>query len=161
MRSLLSFIKAPALVLAGTLAFAGISYAQNEKSPNKSEVELRYINKRDVPVPDFFSLLNEKPMEDSIIYIHDADGDGEEDLRLLRHILSGFLDDQNRPIYVLDAPSLVLIDINKNKKYDDDEVFIIDYANSQPTNPLLEKSKGESPKTKILPQEFDGEKKLT
>ncbi len=133
------------LSISGLIALSNLSYAQEQlKQPVK-------INIRDVPFPRPEQLVKISlvPKPSSIIAQYDTDGDNLVDLQFW-YVVSGIQKDNNMVPYLLKKPLLVSIDLNRDYEISDDEVFEIDYTNSQLTNPLERKS--ETLKMEIKPK---------
>ncbi len=155
------------LGLVGAITFPTLAYAQSAETPKSEEKKSteRYINKRDVPIPDFFKPYTEEVQDNMKIHCYKVDEFGR--VCYLRTIEGYLMNGDGKPVPIVGWPSMISIDLNENNVFDDEEFFWVDYSNSQPTNPIEEykKKKSESPKTEtpktMIPQEFSGEKKST
>ncbi len=130
MKSLLSTIG-----IAGMIAVSSVSYAQGSRYTQK-------INVKDVPVPraeqlvaiTFFEPIN------SYSISYDTDGDKFADLQFLYRVLKTENGKESTKFFN-DKPWLLNVDLNRDHEITDDEIFEIDYTNSQLTNPLEKKLK--------------------
>jgi hypothetical protein len=123
------------LGIAGMIALSSISYAQGSRYMQK-------INVKDVPVPrpeqlvtiTFFEPIN------SYALIYDTDGDKFGDLQFLYRVMKTEKGKKSTKFFN-DKPWLLTVDLNRDHEITDDEIFEIDYTNSQFTNPLERKPK--------------------
>ena len=147
MKSLLS-----AAGIAGMIAVSSFSYAQDS---------IQKINARDVPVPKPEQIITMTFFESISSYSisYDTDGDNFADLQFLYGVNRT---EKGKDVtkFFSGKPFLLTVDLDRNHEISDDEVFKIDYTNSQPTNPLAEKSF--VPETKEIPKDIleDGKNQL-
>jgi len=155
MKSLLSILKIPILFTAGTIALFPFAYAQDKE---EKTIE-RYINQKDVPVPDFFTPHTEEVKGRLRINCYQIDGLGK--VCYLRSVMGYTPGSEEIPKKIITGPHLISVDLNENENLEDNEFFLIDYTNSQKTNPLLKKPKAEeSPKEPLEkpPLQYSGGK---
>ena len=112
-------------------------------------------NIRDIPNVRPERLTSQAVSGQYTYFFYDTDGDNFEDLQIIYMIVSQGYDTDGDQIFSFPRMVLFAKDINRNLRFDKNEKFIVDYTNSQLTNPLLEK-KPEPEKKKLS---FDGEKK--
>lgn len=107
------------------------------------EPKFKRINDRDVPYPTLNQPFILTSYENYVEIEFKIDG---KIMLFGCGLISGGTTKDNFNFYGYGRPLTFSVDFDDNGKIERDEVFIIDYENSQTTNPLLEK-KSESPKS--------------
>ena len=143
MRTLASILGAVGL----TFLFPVIVYGQTLK-----------INFKDIPPHTLQQWVTTRIFRDRITLGFDIKGDGFDSLHLSSMIDASTYSPEIGDIILNTRPYLATIDLNGDQKVQRNEIFEIDYTNSQTTNPIRDyqnkkpEEKKETPKLETKPQ---------